>query len=335
MDAVDVGIIRAMGVRPYERTPKPLDALQPARIARVIGSSVNTVKDRIARMTELGVIAGYQAVPNLRHLDLQGEAYHLRFTSDAAKDKAMPKLLAVPGLLELHDFLGQGVCADFAFKDEADLRRTLAALSAGSQDGAPRHFYNREMPKVTRTLTPLDWRIVQALRAHPRATPADLAPAVGVSTRTVKRHLSRMAAEGSLFLVPMLDPSKADGLFLFELLVYLREGTGPRPMAALRAAFHAEHVYAYVPASAELGNFDLLLFARTSADVEALRRRAEQVDGVVRAEAWLFRAFLGFPAWLDAAIGQAARSVEPAQVVRRTTTAPVAAPPSKRKPRRS
>jgi len=47
VDALDVGILRAMGVRPYERTPKPLDALQPARIARVTGSSVNTVKDRI------------------------------------------------------------------------------------------------------------------------------------------------------------------------------------------------------------------------------------------------------------------------------------------------
>ncbi|MES2155044.1 MAG: winged helix-turn-helix transcriptional regulator [bacterium] len=312
MDAIDVGILRAMGVRPYERTPKPLDALQPSRIARVTGSSVNTVKDRITRMTETGVIAGYQAVPNLRHLGLQGEAYHLNFTSDAAKDAAMPRLLAVDGLLELHDFLGQGACADFAFKDHADLQRTLATISAGSQLGAPRHFYSREMPEVKRSLTPLDWRIVQALRADPRATPADLAPAIGVSTRTVKRHLTRMAAEGSLFLVPMIDPSKADGVFLFELLVHLREGTGPRPMAALRAAFHAEHVYAYVPASAELGNFDLLLFARTSAEVEALRRRAEEIDGVVRAEAWLFRAFLGFPTGLDAAIERASRGLEPA-----------------------
>jgi len=261
-------------------------------------------------MTELGVIAGYQAAPNLRHLGLYGEAYHLRFASDAAKDEAMGRILAVGGLLELHDFLGQGACADFVFKDDADLQRMLAALSTGSQESPPRHFYTREMPELKRALTPLDWRIMQALRANPRATSADLASVVGVSARTVKRHLTRMAKEGSVFLVPAIDPSKADGLFLFELLVYLRDGSGPRPMAALKAAFNAEHVYAYVPASADLGNFDLLLFARTSAEVEALRRRAEQIDGVIRAEAWLFRAFLGFPAWLDAAIEQAARGAE-------------------------
>ena len=192
------------------------------------------------------------------------------------------------------------------------MRRKLAFLSERSGDAQPRRFYYREMPRVERALTRLDWRILQALRADPRAQPADLAPRVGVSARTVKRHLARMAAEGSVFLVPALDPSKADGLFIFELLVYLREGTGPRPMEALRAAFHAEHVYAYVPASAELGHFDMLLFARTSAEVEALRRRAEGIDGVVRAEAWLFRAFMGFPAWLDAAIERAAEGAREA-----------------------
>lgn len=306
MDALDVGIIRAMGIRPYERVPKPLDALQPARIARLTGASMNTVKDRIARMTEASIIAGYHAVPNLQHLGLRGEAHYLRFASDAAKDEALPHVLKLEGLLELHDFMGRGACADFAFRDEEEMRRKLAFLSERAGDAQPRRFYYREMPRVERALTRLDWRILQALRADPRALPATLAPVVGVSARTVKRHLARMAAEGSVFLVPALDPSKADGLFIFELLVYLRDGTGPRPMTELRTAFHAEHVYAYVPASAELGHFDMLLFARTSAEVEALRRRAEGIDGVVRAEAWLFRAFMGFPAWLDAAIERAA-----------------------------
>lgn len=295
-----------MGIRPYERGPKPLEALQPASIARVTGTSVNTVKDRIARMTEVGIIAGYHAIPNLQHLGLRGEAYHLRFATDEAKEAALPRILETEGLLELHDFLGKGACADFAFRDDAELRRKLQFLGEAAGDHAPERFYYREMPRVERTLTPLDWRILQALRADPRAQPADLAPLVGVSARTVKRNLGRMAAEGSVFLVPAVDPSKADGLFIFELLVYLREGVGPRPMNELRAAFDDEHVYAYAPASAALGHFDMLLFARTSADVEALRRRAEQVDGVLRAEAWFFRAFLAFPAWLDEAIARAA-----------------------------
>lgn len=306
MDALDIRIIRAMGIRPYERAPKPLEALQPAHISRATGASVNTVKDRIARMTQSGIIAGYHAVPNLQHLGLRGEAYYLRFPTDDAKDAALPRILETEGLLELHDFMGKGACADFAFRDEAELRSKLGFLQKASGDTAPERFYYREMPRVDRELTALDWRILRALRADPRAQATDLAPNVGVSARTVKRHLERMAAEGSVFLVPIVDPSKADGLFIFELLVYLREGSGPRPMTALRTAFDDEHVYAYVPASASLGHFDMLLFARTSAEVEAMRRRAEQIDGVLRAQTWLFRAFLAFPAWLDVAIERAA-----------------------------
>src|SRR5438874_1102783 len=83
------GVLRAMGIRPYERAPKPLDALQPPRIAKVTGASVNTVKERIARMTEAGIIGGYHAVPNLRHLGLMGKAFHLNFATDDAKDAAL------------------------------------------------------------------------------------------------------------------------------------------------------------------------------------------------------------------------------------------------------
>ncbi|HVL87577.1 MAG TPA: Lrp/AsnC family transcriptional regulator [Candidatus Thermoplasmatota archaeon] len=299
MDPLDVSIVRAMGLRPYERTPKPLDALTPARIARSIGASLNTVKERIARMNESGVLAGYNAFVNLRHLGLRAEAYHLRFANDAAKDAALAELLRVEGLLEIHDFLGQGVCVDFCFRDEEERKRKLEIFAALAGGAAPRRFYVREMPVTERPLSSLDWRILAALRAAPREGAAELAARVGVSARTVKRHLSRMASEGSVFLVPIVDPSKADGLFLFELLVYLRAGSGPRPMSALRQEFRDEHVYAYVPASADLGHFDLLLFARTSAEVEAMRRRAEALDGVDRAEAWFFRAFRDESAWLD------------------------------------
>jgi DNA-binding Lrp family transcriptional regulator len=307
-----------MGMRPYERVPKPLHVLQPAHISRVTGVSLNTVKDRIALMAEKGIIAGYHAVPNLQHLGLRGEAYYLRFPTHEAKDAALPRILQTEGLLELHDFMGKGACADFAFHDDSELRTRLGFLQEVSGDNAPQRFYYREMPRVDRDLTPLDWRILQALRADPRAQSAELAPTVGISARTVKRHLARMAAEGSVFLVPAVDPSKAEGLFIFEMLVYLRDGSGPRPMSELRAAFDDEHVYAYVPASAGLGHFDMLLFARTSAEVETIRRRAEQIDGVLRAEAWLFRAFLAFPAWLDAAIEQAATSASHAGLGTRT-----------------
>jgi DNA-binding Lrp family transcriptional regulator len=307
VDAVDIAIIRAMGLRPSGSAPKPLDALQPSRIARTTGLALNTVKERIQRLTERGVIQGYTAVPNLRHLDLEAAAVYVEFATDEAKENAVQRIRALDGLLELNDFMGRGLCADLGYRGDADRREKHGLLTECAGGSPVLEFYAWDAPPVTRTLTRLDWRIIQALRADPRASAAQLAARVGVSARTVKRHLARMADEGSIFLAPVVDPSRADGLFIFAILVYLEDGASEVPLRGLRQEFRDELVHAFVPRSVELGHLDILLFARTSAEVEAMRRRAQAVPGVRRAEAWLYRAFEGVGPWLDAAIERAAQ----------------------------
>jgi hypothetical protein len=111
-----------------------------------------------------------------------------------------------------------------------------------------------------------------------------------------------MASEGSFFCVPMIDGSKAEGLFLFELLLYLEPDGFEVASATVLHEFRDSHVYAYVPSSPELGHLDLLLFARSTSEVEELRAKAAAIDGVTRADAWLFRGLYDHSAWMDEAI---------------------------------
>lgn len=306
MDALDVRIIRAMGIRPYDRHARPPDALKPSSLAVAVDSTVVTVKERIARMEELGVIAGYQIFPNLRHLDLGARGYFFRVRGEQSKRAAVDRMAGLEGLLELHDFLGGGVCADFTFRDAPELARKLAFLSDCTGDAGPQRFYDRQMPLVRRRLTALDWRILAALRGRARRPLAEVAEAAGVSGRTVKRRYETMAREGSFFVVPMLNPAKAEGLILFELLFYLQESAGAATINAILREFEERRVYTYRPASRELGTFDMLLFARSSEEVERLRRQAAGIPGVARAEAWLFQGFFDHGAWLDQAIAERA-----------------------------
>lgn len=301
-------IIRAMGLRPYDRHPKAPDALKPSNVAREVGTSVVTAKERIARMEEIGVIAGYQVYPNFRHLDLGARGYFFRVRSEGRKREAVREMSGLAGLLELHDFLGNGVCADFAFEGAKELAAKLAFLSRHSGDRNPRRFYDRHMPAVRRRLSVLDWRILQALRGRARRPLAEVSEAVGVSGRTVKRRYEAMAREGSFFVVPMLNPAKAEGLILFELLFYLREPAKAATINAILGAFDERRVYTYRPVSPEMGNFDMLLFAKSLEEVEALRQQAAAIPGVAKAEAWLFQGFFDHGAWIDQAIAQRARA---------------------------
>ena len=309
VDALDVRIIRAMGIRPYDRRAKLPDALKPSTLAKAVGTSVVTVKERIARMEEAELIAGYQIFPNLRHLDLGARGYFFRIRTEDGKGDVVDRMAGLEGLLELHDFLGGGVCADFAFQGPKDLAGKLAYLSDKSGDANPQRFYDRHMPVVKRRLSTLDWRILRALRGRARRPLAEVAEAVGISGRTVKRRYEAMAREGSFFVVPLLNPAKAEGLILFELLFYLRESGRAATTNAVLREFDDHRVYTYRPASPELGTLDMLLFAKSSEEVERLRRRAAGIPGVARAEAWLFQGFFDHSAWIDDAI--AARAEAP------------------------
>ncbi len=295
-------IIRTMGFRPYENRPRDPNILRAARIARAAKVSVNTVKDRIARMESSGVIAGYQIFPNLRHMGLAASAFYFRVGEDEDKDALVSEVERLGGLMEVHDFLGTGICADFAYRDETELESKLGVLSRLARDRRPLRFYDRDMPAVDRELSAVDWRILRALRGNPKRPLHEVAKELGVATRTVKRRHDRMAKEGSFFVVPIVDPSKAHGLFLFELLFYLSPGAGRKPMAAILETFGDRAVYGYVPSSAELGNFDLVLVGESLGQVEELRQKGARMPNVSRVEAWFFRGFHDHSRWLDAAM---------------------------------
>lgn len=306
MDWLDVRILRAMGIRPFGRA-RGADAIRAPHLARAVGTTVDTVKERVARMERSGVIAGYQVIPNLRHMGLVGEAYLVRGRTDAQKEAILAEASAIPRVLEVHDFLGEPVCVDFAVADAAERSAILARLEAVAGH-APLRFYGREMPEVPRALTPLDWRILRAMRRDARGSPADVAALVGVSARTVKRRVERMADEGSFFVLPMLDMSKADGLILFTLLLHLEPDAGPETIRLVLRDLDESLLYSYVPASHEIGSFDMALMAMNAAGIDQLRRRALAVPGVERAEPWLLRGFAYRGEWVEAELDRLSKT---------------------------
>lgn len=307
MDGLDVRILRVMGVRPYDRRPKDPELLRAPRIARELGTTVNTVKDRIARMEADGVIAGYQVVPNFHHLGLQAGAHKFRIVDEERKDEAVRVARGLDGILEVHDFMGPSLCVDFAYNNAQSQGEKVRAVSEASGDADPIRFYERAMPRVERELSRLDWRILHALRWRANRPLSEVADELGVALRTVRRHYDRMAAEGSFFAIPLVDPSKAAGLFMFDLICELAPLGKQEAIRQLLRTFDDRLVYGFEPAPGSTAGFDMLLFAATSADLEAVRREAAAVPGVVRAESNLFRAFLDESRWLDAAIADRVR----------------------------
>ncbi len=303
MDALDIRILRTMAVRPYGVEPKNPDVLRASVLARALDVTVDTVRARLKRMENSGVLAGYEVFPNLRHLDRTASAFLFSVPADRDKDAALEAARGVPGFLEARDFLGRGICIDFAHRDLDDLRTVLASYVEATGDPRARRFYDRDMPQVKRALTPLDWRILQALRGRATRPLGDVAEDVGVSLRTVKRRYDQMSREGSAFVVPRLDPSRASGIILFELVFRLRGEATRQTLHDIREAFADHLLFGYVPSAGQPWNFSIFLHAQSPSEVDRLRQRGAALPGAEAVEPWLFRRYIEDSRWIDDAIG--------------------------------
>ena len=307
MDSLDLKIVREMGFRPYGSRPQDPEAFKLSYLAKRTGVEPETVKARLARMESSGFIRFYQTYPNFRHLGLQGSAYLFRVPDDDRKAEAIQKVEPIDGLVEIHNFLGPEMCVDLSYHSPHDLSRKLRLLSDFTGDAAPDRFYDRRMPEVTRTLTPLDWRILKSLRYRARRPLAEVADEVGVSLKTVRRRHDRMADEGSFFVVPAIDPGKAAGILLYELLFYTAPDADESTVRRILQALEERYIYHYVPASRALGNFDVLLYAESTGEIEDMRQRGRGIPGVAKVVPLVFRGWTEYTDWIDAAIDERLR----------------------------
>lgn len=298
-----------MGLRPYGHSPQALDHLKPSFIGAQLGVEPETVKARLARMEEAGFIRFYQIYPNFRHLGLQASAYMFRVPDEDRKSEAIRRIEPVDGLVEIHNFLGAEMCVDLSYRNPTELSKKLRLLADLTGDPGPTPFYERHMPEVKRVLNRLDWRILKALRYRGRRSLSDVADEAHTSVRTVKRRFDRMAKEGSFFIVPAIDAAKAAGIVLYELLFYTAPGADRSIVNRILNTCAERYIYHYLPSSQALGNFDVLMYAVSTGEIEDMRVQGRDVPGVAKVASLVFRGWGEYTDWIDAAIEERAHGM--------------------------
>lgn len=283
MDALDVKILRVMGLRPFLRWPRRHHTLKPAQIARILGRSDQVIKDRIARMTQEGVIKGYGVFPNLRHAGLGVTSYHLRIAG-IPDEQRLARLRAVDGVLAVLWFYGPHVCFDLGHAGLGERQRRLD-LIRGLADDDPETLWSHDhaYPEVPRRLTLLDWRIIRALHTNARRPFEEVAREVGVTVKTVRARLETMRTEGSIDECVFIDYSRMTGLIPFILYVWFREGA-PDPTPHLLKLFDERWFNRFHAKGTAPGVLVLHLVAQNPAEVQRLVGQALGVEGVARAE---------------------------------------------------
>jgi len=210
-----------------------LNSRQPYQeLAGKLGLSVQAVHRRIQEMMRCGVIAGFNARLSYRHLGainvgfsgFSGETSLEKVVENVSRNDSTQVIIAASGNFLVVSTILHGLSETEAY---TDFLRNAAAMPAPGIGMVGTMQYGTgvmEFHGKTVELGSLDYRIVQALHTDSRKSIADVSAEVGISAKTVKRHLEAMDSMGVIEYSIDWHPGQSDGIVGF-IWIRLKPGT--------------------------------------------------------------------------------------------------------------
>jgi DNA-binding Lrp family transcriptional regulator len=223
LDRLDIRIVRELTQSRTVWPAKPGLIASYRQIARTMGVSPGTVRNRVGQLTRSGVLRGFAVYANLNLLGLRAGSYAVEVSPSLRKSEVLARLARVDGLVFFENFRGSLLGIGIAYAPDQDVGDTLARIDAVAQ--SPRGMFSRvNHPPCSVALTQAEWKLVSRLMAGGFRTYGQLARELRTSVRTLKRRLARLDRSAALLSFPQLDYAAITGVVAAGLLVTFREG---------------------------------------------------------------------------------------------------------------
>ena len=306
-DALDLDIFQEM----YRGGPIALSGVDPrlnaTRIARRLKVGRARVALRLKAWSESGFLERYDVWLNPALFGWVGAWYNVRVERPSAKPPILSRFGLIEGAVSGMEFLGDwltfaGVTADP--EEFGRLRELLGGLAGVREVESPTPW-----PAVAprRAISPLDVRIVRALREAPTATLGATAARVGISTRTMTRRYAELVDDRAVWFVPVFD-FRAISYPIVSLVVTIAATTSPSAVV--------RKIRARYPLTLEFGGSDrrtpdgaavrsYVVLPPSAAHLDELDRYVAGLAGVVAEETNVMVRMHTFPTWFDRRLGEA------------------------------
>ena len=300
-EPLDIAILREM----YRTRTVTVAGIDPRLNVSYLARRLHTSRTRIARRLKLwsdtGFIRRYDVWPNPALLDLSGWSVNLQVENRLEKPSVLERLGMVDGVVSAVEFLGDWMSVQFVAPRDEDGQRRVEIFRhlKGVKEVADLYPWQPLDPKAQ--LSPLDLRILRALRDRPRGTLTEIARAVGISTRTMTTRYERLVESWAVWFVPVFDFTQLP-LPLVNLNVWLEPGaSSPRMVQAVVKQFPLTLEFGW----GEFGPPDssgfktLFVTVPSVGAIEDLERMVRGLPGTQEVEAVVMLRTHSFPGWFD------------------------------------
>ena len=300
------GLIRFWGSR---RTVDPRTSAR--EVADRVGLSEAGVRARLKNLEQLGYLRGRESWPNPGLFGASLVTAELPIPGPEEAARLRRELALVEGVTFARDILDETdrkiVVYYVSDIPSATARRTslLQRLSPGQRIRGPVPYW---LPPCSRSLTPLDWRLVRGFRQRPEATLAELADHVGVSPKTGSQRLYRLLDDRACWSTLSSDSEEMP-----LAMVTLRLRPGADPAAIGREAVERTPGWMPVapdgmglPPEARNGVVAGLVPAGAPAAIERVLRGILGIEGVAGVRRTFALGSQSYPQWVDEQLARTA-----------------------------
>lgn len=217
-----------------------------SQLAKALDISIPSVQRRIQTLRQGNIIRGFE----VRWSISQKRAVPIMVSGPSKKPMdEVANALARCDRIERAFFSGQGrVHVDGILRSGSEVEPYLefvrSAASIKSLDAVVQGADSIAGSKEPLELSPLDLRILIALREDPRMQIKDLAKTVGISSKTATKRLDRMIEGGAIEFTMLWAPTFSSGVVSI-LEVQLREGADALKARGEIAAAHSSRMMGF------------------------------------------------------------------------------------------
>ena len=289
MDEKDFILTRTLGENPR---------ISYRELADLSGLSVNAVHKRIQYLIDVGNITGFHA-----YLGPAAERYVVASAFGETSTNDLEATIAKAGKDE---HTSQIVVATYDFiypqwhmRDIGELDDFIRFAREVTQIESPQVVYRTPTPPVGSDmvkLSGLDYRIIGSLMNNARKPEKEVADELGVSSKTVHRHLERMQREGSIVLLTQFRSNATPDIFSFFHMT-IKKSVDRREAEAHLLETFKPHMLDVQTIESNPYLFISTVWSQTMAELRDVRTRVEKDDCIESLSVNVFYDFHHFETW--------------------------------------
>lgn len=221
LDELDVLILRNLLARPPQEVGirKPLSA-----IARVLGVDEATVRTRLNKWSERGLLVGWGALLNPSLVGLRASSLRFELPEKYSKREAIEQLRLLEGVWEIRDYFGRWLHVG-VFYDESDTIENMTRLlpKIFGVDKIVRADF--EFPPALEMPDTKDMMIIGSMAWSPRKPSRTIARETGLSTKTIAKRMLKILEGRICFIGCFLEYRNMVGILKGDMLVFYKRET--------------------------------------------------------------------------------------------------------------